>query len=284
MAWRGSVLEGSMANVAYAGTTEAPHGIAVLRPWANPQRILRPVATLALLLCVWEFFVRIEDVPPALLPPPSLIAFKLVHLFPLLIANVGQTSLEMLVAFGLSSVIGIVLGMALAYSKFLSDCFYPNLIFLQIVPKIAVAPLFVAWLGIHSQSRIGFAIFLSFFPVFIATYSGLRQVDQDAVRLCRSLRAPEWRVLLRLRLPYALPYLFGGMKITATLAVIGIVVGEFIASQGGLGYLILFASAQQQTDVSMAAIFCLGVVGLALYGAVATAEYLVNRRLGFLDA
>jgi NitT/TauT family transport system permease protein len=272
-----------MADFAFASGTEAPPGIVVLRPWANPQRVLRPVATLALLLCAWEFLVRMEDVPPALLPPPSLILLKLVHLFPLLIANVGQTSLEIFVAFGLSCVIGLVLGMALAYSKFLSDCFYPNLIFLQIVPKIAVAPLFVAWLGIHSQSRIGFAIFLSFFPVFIATYSGLRQVDHDAVRLCRSLRASEWRVLLRLRLPYALPYLFGGMKITATLAVIGIVVGEFIASQGGLGYLILFASAQQQTDVSMAAIFCLGVVGLALYGAVAIAEYVVNRRLGFLD-
>jgi NitT/TauT family transport system permease protein len=273
-----------MADVALAGETQAPPGTAVVGQWARSQRVLGPIATLALLLCAWEFLVRIEDVPPALLPPPSLILFKLVHLYPLLIANVGQTSLEMLVAFGLSCVIGIMLGMALAYSKFLSDCLYPNLIFLQIVPKIAVAPLFVAWLGIHSQSRIGFAIFLSFFPVFIATYSGLRQVDQDAVRLCRSFRAPEWRVLFRLRLPYALPYLFGGMKITATLAVIGIVVGEFIASQGGLGYLILFASAQQQTDVSMAAIFCLGVVGLALYGAVAIAEYLVNRRLGFLES
>jgi NitT/TauT family transport system permease protein len=199
-------------------------------------------------------------------------------------ANVGQTSAEMLAAFALSCVVGVVLGMVLSYSEFLSDCLYPNLIFLQIVPKIAVAPLFVAWLGIQSQSRIGFAVFLSFFPIFVATYSGLRQVDQDAVRLCRSLRAPEWRVLFRLRLPYALPYLFGGMKITATLAVIGIVVGEFIASQGGLGYLILFASAQQQTDVSMAAIFCLGIVGLALYGAVAIAEYVVNRRLGFLQS
>ena len=128
-------------------------------------------------------------------------------------ANVGQTSAEMLAAFALSCVVGVVLGMVLSYSEFLSDCLYPNLIFLQIVPKIAVAPLFVAWLGIQSQSRIGFAVFLSFFPIFIATYSGLRQVDQDAVRLCRSLRAPEWRVLFRLRLPYALPYLFGGMKI-----------------------------------------------------------------------
>jgi NitT/TauT family transport system permease protein len=283
MAPRGRIAEAAMADVALADRAGG-FSIATLRPLASTQRVLRPVATLLLVLGAWEFLVRFENVPHALLPPPSLIFSKLVQLHPLMITNVGQTSLETLVAFALSCVIGVVLGMTLAYSRFLSDCLYPNLIFLQIVPKIAVAPLFVAWLGIQSESRIGFSIFLSFFPVFIATYSGLRQVDQDALRLCHSLRAAEWRILLRLRLPYALPYIFGGMKITATLAVIGIVVGEFIASQGGLGYLILFASAQQQTDVSMAAIICLGVVGLALYGAVVIAEYMVNRRLGFLDS
>jgi len=250
---------------------------------ARARTLWRPAVAALLALVAWEFVVRVEHISKALLPPPSLVLVKLVNVFPLLVANVGQTSIETAIAFVLSCAVGGILGMVLAYSRLLSESLYPNLVFLQIVPKIAVAPLFVAWLGIEAPSRIAFSVFLSFFPVFVATYSALRQVDRDAIRLCRSFHAAEWRVLLRLRLPYALPFIFGGMKITATLAVIGVVVGEFIASQGGLGYVILFASAQQQTDVSIAAIICLCVVGLALYGAVAAGEYAVKRRLGILE-
>jgi NitT/TauT family transport system permease protein len=247
------------------------------------RHVLRPGLTLALLLLIWEVAVRISGVSPAILPAPTRIFAKFEPLLPLLATNVTQTAIATLIAMTLSCVIGVALAAILIASEFLDDCLYPNLVVLQIIPKIALAPLFVMWLGYAMHSHVVFAIFLSFFPVFIATHTGLRQVDQNALRLCRGLRAPAWRVLLKLRLPYALPYIFSGMKVTSTLAVIGVVVGEFIASQGGLGYLILFASAQQQTDVSMAAIACLCLVGVLIYGAIAATEHIVNRRLGFGD-
>jgi NitT/TauT family transport system permease protein len=143
--------------------------IASLRRMLNLRVIWRPIAAAVVALVAWELFVRVNAVPETILPAPSTVLLKLTRFFPLLVANVGQTSIETVIAFIASCAIGCALGMVLSYSKFLSECLYPNLIFLQIVPKIAVAPLFIAWLGIASESRIAFSVFLSFFPVFIAT-------------------------------------------------------------------------------------------------------------------
>src|SRR6185312_9296646 len=114
----------------------------------------------------------------------------------------------------------------LCYSTILREALYPNLVVFQLIPKIALAPLFIIWLGIGSPSRLAFAIFISFFPIVIATTAGLTNVDRDMVRLCRALTASEWQIFTSVRLPSALPYVFSGMKIGVTLSIIGVIIGE----------------------------------------------------------
>lgn len=156
----------------------------------------------------------------------------------------------------------------------------PNMVIFQLISKIAVAPLFILWLGIDWPSRLAIALFVAFFPVVISTTSGLTSADASLVRLCRSLAASEWQIFTRVRLPSALPFVFNGMKISMTLAIIGVVVGEFITSQQGLGYLILFAGSKLETALIMASLLVLCAVGLLLYGAVAAIEWFVMRIYG----
>jgi NitT/TauT family transport system permease protein len=147
----------------------------------------------------------------------------------------------------------------------------------QLIPKVALAPLFIVWLGIGSQSRLAFALFISFFPIVISMATGLLEVDRDMLRLCRSLTATEWQIFTSVRFPAALPYLFSGMKIAMTMAMIGVIVGEFITAQAGLGYLIIFATSRAETGVIMAAIGLLCVIGLGLYGLVLLGEAAMRR-------
>jgi NitT/TauT family transport system permease protein len=157
---------------------------------------------------------------------------------------------------------------------------YPNVVLFQLIPKIALAPLFIVWLGIGFQSRLTFSVFISFFPVVIAALAGLDHVDQSLLRLCRALTASSWQVFVSVRLPHALPYVFSGMKIATTFAIIGVIVGEFITSQAGLGYLILFASSQADTSLILAAITVLCFFGLAFYGIVALLERWTRHAFG----
>ena len=140
--------------------------------------------------------------------------------------------------------------------------------------------MFIIWLGIDFESRVTFSLFITFFPMLIATIAGLDNVDRDMIRLCRSLGASEWQIMFRVRFPYSLPFIFSGMKISITLAIIGVVVGEFITSQAGLGYLILFASSRQETALTLAAIIMLCIVGLLLYGTIVLGERLMTRWYG----
>jgi NitT/TauT family transport system permease protein len=242
--------------------------------------VVLPILTAAMALFVWEVVVKAAGVNPSILPPPSAIMERLLVLYPLILQHAVSTGTETLVAFGISVPLGILLAVAMTYSKFVNWAIYPNLIFFQLIPKIALAPLFIVWLGIGAPSRVSFSVFVCFFPIMIATAAGLQSVDRDLLRLCRSVLATDMQIMFHVRLPYSLPYIFSGMKVSVTLAIIGIVVGEFIASQAGLGYLILFASSRQQTDFSLACIVVLCVIGLAMYGVVEIGEVLMRRWYG----
>jgi NitT/TauT family transport system permease protein len=239
-----------------------------------------PVVAAGLFLLAWQAIVIGADVSPAILPAPTVIAGQLSEHFWLIMKHAVPTTLETLLAFAISVPLGIAIAAVMIYSPVLNRALYPNIIFFQLIPKIALAPLFIVWLGIGLPSRVTFSVFISFFPILIATAAGLQSVSRDMLRLCRSVRASDWQILLHVRFPTSLPYIFSGMKIAVTLSIIGIVVGEFIASQAGLGYLILFASSRQQTDLGLACIAVLCVVGLLLYGIVAIAERLMMRWYG----
>src|SRR6266436_1716114 len=234
--------------------------------------LLLPIVTAFLFLLAWQAISVGGSISPTILPPPTMILQQLTENFPLIMKHTVPTTVETLLAFGISIPLGIALAALMVYSTTAYQSLYPNIIFFQLIPKIALAPLLIVWLGIGPYSRINFSVFICFFPILIATVAGLISVETNMLRLCRSLRMSTWQVLVRVRFPSSPPFVFSGMKVAVTLAIIGVVVGEFIASQRGLGYLILFASSRQQTDLALACIAVLCVVGLALYGAVVLAE------------
>jgi NitT/TauT family transport system permease protein len=239
--------------------------------------LVLPVATAFAALAIWQAAAVYGDISPALLPPPTMVLEQLVSNFWLILKHTMPTTYETLLAFGISIPVGIALAGLMVYSRVAYQALYPNIVFFQLIPKIALAPLFIVWLGTGTSSRVTFSIFISFFPILVATAAGLQSVETTMLRLCRSLRMSQWQVLIRVRFPTSPAFIFSGMKVAVTLAIIGIVVGEFIASQQGLGYLILFASSRQQTALALACIAVLCVVGLALYGCVVACEKLMMR-------
>jgi NitT/TauT family transport system permease protein len=169
----------------------------------------------------------------------------------------------------------VVVAVLLTYSEIVRKGFYPLIVVSQIVPKVAVAPLFVVWFGLGDLSRLLLAFLIAFFPIVINTVTGLTSVDDDFVRMARAYMGTRRQIFTKIRLPHALPLIFGGMKISITLAVIGVVVAEFVAAQRGIGYLIVMANGLLDTPLMMAAIAALSLMGLALYGVVAGLERLV---------
>ena len=246
----------------------------VSRGW---RPVLLPLGTALVGLAAWEGLVRIRRIPSAILPPPTEVLQTLVAVHGLLLEHAWPTTVETVAGFLLAGVVGISVAIAITYSRPIREALYPLLVVFQLIPKVALAPLFIVWLGIGSSSRLTFALFISFFPVVISTAAGLINTDRYMIRLARSLTASDWQIFVNIRFPGALPHIFSGLKIAVTLSIIGVIVGEFITSQAGLGYLIVFATSRAETAAIMAAIIVLCVIGLVLYGAVALAERLMLR-------
>jgi NitT/TauT family transport system permease protein len=216
-----------------AGSTQFLH-----RP--NLRRlgpVALPIATAAAFLGVWQITVMSLHVPAVILPTPLQIAAELFRTLPILLVQAVPTTLDSLVAFSLAAVLGIGLAVVITYSPLLRDTLYPNLVVFQLIPKIALAPLFVVWLGISSESRVAFAAFVSFFPIVISAAVGFANTEQAPLRLCRSLTASEWQSFVAVRFPLALPAIFIGLKIAMTMAIIGVIIGEFISAKAGLGFI-----------------------------------------------
>ena len=241
---------------------------------------LLPIGTAFLFLVGWQAIAVYGGISPAVLPPPTMILEQLRDNFPLIMSHSYPTTIETLVAFLISIPLGIALAALLVYSTLAQQALYPNIIFFQLIPKIALAPLFIVWLGVGSKSCIVVAIFIAFFPVVVSTATGLVSAKPEVLLLCRSLTASEWQMFRMARFPYAMPFVFAGMKVGVTMAMIGVIVGEFITAQAGLGYIIMFASSAGETATVLAAIVLLCGIGLALYGIVALGELAVQRWYG----
>ena len=239
------------------------------------RRIALPIAFFIAAMAVWQFGAAWAHISPRLLPRPSEVLSALDEMRPLLVQHAIPTAIGLVASFLLSSILGFVLGVALTASRRFRQAIYPHIVLFQLTPKIAVAPLFIIWLGVGPPSTLTLAVFLSFFPVLISTVSGLTGTDPSMVRLCRSLTATRWQIFHRVRLPYALPHIFDGLKISATLSLTGLIVGEFVAAQQGLGYVVLFASSVGETRLLLAAVAILCVMGLVLYGFVVAAQRLL---------
>jgi len=229
-------------------------------------------------LILWEALTYAFQIPELMLPAPSVIAGEFAgESGRLILANTWPTAVQTVSGFAAAALLGIVVATAMVYSDIVRETLYPYLVAFQVIPKIALAPLFVLWLGIGFWSRFAFATFMSFFPIVIALAAGLKDARPEAVRMCAAFGGTKAQIFSQIRFPYAVGYLFAGLKIGATMSIIGVVIGEFITADRGLGYLILWATSRSDTPLVMAAIVVLCALGLGIYGLVVLAERMVNR-------
>ncbi|HXJ79917.1 MAG TPA: ABC transporter permease [Candidatus Methylomirabilis sp.] len=240
-----------------------------MRRWLSAH--LPSIALFLGLLALWQFAATSLGIREYILPSPASVVRALVSGEIPWAAHAWTTSLEILGAFLLAGAAGVALGVAIAWSPLLSNALVPFLVFVNTLPKVAVAPLFLLWLGYGMFPNMLIGALIGFFPVVINTAVGLTQVDPEMLDLGRVFNAPKWKVFVKIRIPNAYPYILSALRVTATAAVVGVIVGEFVASQRGLGYVIITTQGSMNTPVAFAALCWISLVGLAVYGAVVLA-------------
>lgn len=213
----------------------------------------------------WEVAVRLLKVPSYILPNPSAIFAELAS-DPLWYANHAAFTVgACLLGFALALIIGIAASIGIVYSRLLENTLYTLLVSLNSIPKIALAPLFIIWMGTGLSSKVAISMLIALFSIVIDTVLGLRSVDPDILSMSRSMRASPLQVLWKIRFPTALPFMFAGMKVAISLALVGAIAGEFVASQVGLGYVIMTGQGMFHTTRVFVAIVLLGVIGTILF-------------------
>ena len=232
------------------------------------------VAAIVAVFLLWEAGVRAFKVKPVILPPPSAVLADLFSAPGWYLGHAWTTVLVTLGGFALAVVVGVLLAVLIVESQLLEKSVYALIVALNSVPKVAVAPLFVIWLGTGAEPKIAIAFLIAVFAIVIDTVLGLKSVPPDIVDLARSLRGGRLATLWRIRFPCALPSLFAGMKVAISLALVGAIVGEFVSSQRGLGYVILSAQGMFDTPRVFAAILVLAVMGMALFWVIVILERL----------
>ena len=238
-------------------------------------RWLAPAATFVVLVALWDAATRLFGWEPWLVPPPRDVAEALWDYRDLLPEHTWVTLWESLAGFGLAIVVGIPLGGLIAYSRVMELTVYPLLLGLNAVPKIAIAPILLLWMGFGPGPKILVSFLLCVFPIVIATATGLKQTPAELVELARSLCASEWQTFRRFRFPSALPEIFIGLKVAISLAVIGAVIGEFVGASEGLGWVIVNSGANVNTSLAFAAMVILSLISVVLFYAIVLVERLV---------
>ncbi|AZH26742.1 ABC transporter permease [Haloplanus aerogenes] len=231
--------------------------------------IVLPLSALIGAVAVWWALTVALAIPPFLLPSPAAVAARLVGNPDLYLTNAVETLRKILVGGAAGIAVGFSLALLVWAVPLLKRAIYPYLVAARVLPKIAVAPIFLIYFGVGFETAILFVALIVFFPVVVGTAAGLDRTPESHLDLLRSVDAGAVQTFLHVRLPHALPDVFAGVKQSVTLAVVGAVVAEWILSNDGLGSLILVASENVQVDVMLAALTVLLCVGLCLYGGVA---------------
>lgn len=223
-------------------------------------------------LLLWEAAVRLFNTSPLILPSPSSIALAFWETPQVFLRHLGFTILTTVAGFVSAVVLGVVLAVGIVHSRLLERTVYTLLVALNSIPKVALAPLFVIWMGTGTEPKIAIALMLALFPIVIDMVLGLRSVDPDMLHLARVSKASPLAVLFKIRFPCALPSLFAGMKVAISFALVGAIVGEFVAGSKGLGFQILIAQGQFDTIRVFVSLVLLGIVGTLLFFLVDYAE------------
>lgn len=240
----------------------------------SPVRAFMPMLGVFVLLAFWQIVTMVGVYPTFIIPTPVSVVQRFVEVMidGRLWLNTWTTVSQMLVGLGIGLMIGVLLGYIMAKSRALEDALSPLVLAFQSTPVVAYAPLLVIWFGSGPTSKVITSALIVFFPMLMNTLLGLRTVPASLRDLMRSLGATRWQTFSRLEVPAALPVLFGGLKVSAVLAVIGAVVGEFIASDAGLGYLINRARYDYDTPLVFVAILMLALIARTMYGLIALLE------------
>jgi NitT/TauT family transport system permease protein len=241
--------------------------------WLNAPW-LRPFGMLALLILLWDLAIRLFQIPAYLIPPPwdVVTAFGLEG--PMLLREAVPTTVATLGGFLFSALFGIPAAMLIAGSRTVESYVYPLLVFSQSIPKVAIAPLFVVWFGFGIAPKIITAFLLGFFPVVVAGVQGFKALDTDMRDLARSMKCTRWQMFTLVSLPNALPAIFSGLKVSVTLAVVGAVVGEFVGSNSGIGFVLQRSIGNFELPTMFAALVLLALIGVVLFWIIDLVERL----------
>src|SRR3979490_1458310 len=228
-------------------------------------KMLTPLAGILVFLAIWQAGVMLSSVPAYLLPAPTEIPGRLIDELPKLLRHGWVTTYEMLLGFFLAVAIAIPLAIAITSSQRFDQFVMPTIVFFQVVPKVAIAPLFLVWFGVGALPKILVAFLISFFPIVSDAAVGLRSMSAERTDLARSMGASRIQIFTQFRLPPSLPYRSSGRKVAATLAIAGAVVGEFVGADKGLGYLLLVTNSNMDTAPMVPAPAGRTSIGLAFF-------------------
>jgi NitT/TauT family transport system permease protein len=248
----------------------APDKVHPLAPWASD--IAQPLGALALFVVAWELICRVFHVPAYLVPAPSAIWTDTAQLAGPVAMHTLATTETVLLGFLASLIVSLPLAVLITASPLIANAIYPLLVVTQSIPKVALAPILVVIFGSNELPRVVVTFLVAFFPLVLSIAAGITSVPPELIELGRACKASRWRELWRIRLPYAVPFVFSGLKAAITLSVVGAVVGEFVNADRGLGYLIVTSTAFFQVPLAWGALVLLSLLGIVLFQVVVIVE------------
>jgi NitT/TauT family transport system permease protein len=272
-------MAGSLDQALDAGVGDEPARAAFLaaQSWARWQRRLLPLVGAAALLFVWWALVFVFAVKPFVAPAPQVVAATLVEKWAILLANLWPTMIEAISGFLLGNLIAIAIATLFVHRKWVEMAFFPIVVLVNSIPVVAKAPILVLLLGNGMAPKIAIAAIICFFPTLVNMVRGLEAVSPQALELMHVLSASKWEVFVRLRVPTSIPYLFSALKIAASTAVVGAIVGEWIGSQEGIGALIIQATYNFDSALLYATVICGSAFSVAFFLVIRAAERLCVR-------
>lgn len=247
----------------------SPVRSALLQP-----HVLIGLLILAAVLLMWEFLPPALGVPRFIIPTISDMIAELGRMYRRenLVSNIFSTALYTVLGFGIGSLLGAVMGYLLGLSSFWEKVLSPYILALQIAPKVAFAPLFILWFGYNATPKLLVTVLIVFFPVLVNVLAAMKTVDRDMVNLAKAYNLSRWQIFLKVEFPSTLPNLLAGLRISSTLAVIGVTVGELVGGNTGLGFLIAYGGGQANAAMVFNSIILLTIIGIVLYGVLARVE------------
>ena len=241
-------------------------------PSAALYDVVLPVLATAMAFLIWEAVCRLFKVPAYLVPAPTDIWKDTMAIGPTVLGHTLATLKTVLLGFAVSILISLPLAVLLTASPTIASAVYPFLVWTQSIPKVALAPILVVVLGSNELPRIVITVLVAFFPLVVSSATGLMSVPPELIELSKACKASKWAELWRIRLPYAIPFIFAGLKVAISLAVVGAVVAEFVNADAGLGFLIVTSTAFFKVPVAFGALIILSLIGVVLFQLVVVVE------------